>query len=128
MAGFSSPVSDNGKHPRSQLVLSRSSCQLVFSVLVGVSSSDPTRHRVTVLVVVSLGTAKGFRVAVPDRQLEFWVAHAGDIIQFYSEHLSSLFPQCDVSLALQSNWERGDHLPARVQELCTPAHMMADAW
>ena len=65
----------------------------------------------------------GSRVAVPDRQREFWVAHAGDIIQFYNEHLSSLSPQCDV--ALQSNWERGDHLPARVQELCTPAHIMA---
>ena len=39
-------------------------------------------------------------------------------VQFYSEHLSSLSPQCDVALALQSNWERGDHLPARVHP-CT---------
>ena len=67
----------------------------------------------------------GSRVAVPDRQREFWIIHAGDIIQLYSEHLLSLPPQCDVALALQSNWERGDHLPARWQELCTLAHVMA---
>ena len=53
-----------------------------------------------------------------------------DIIQFRSEHLSSLSPQCDVALALQSNWERGGHLPARVQELCAFTHIMAalHAW
>ena len=51
---FSSPVGDHGKHFRSELVHSRSSCRLGFLVLVGVSSSDPTRQRVTVLVVLSV--------------------------------------------------------------------------
>ena len=51
---FSSPVGDHGKHSRSQLVLSRSSCQFGFSVRVEVSSCDPTKHRVTILVVLSV--------------------------------------------------------------------------
>ena len=57
----------------------------------------------------------GSRVAVPDRQREFWLTHAGDVIQSFCD-LSSLSVQCDVALALQSNWLRGDHLPG-VQEL-----------
>ena len=48
----------------------------------------------------------GSRAAEPDLQREFWITHAGDITQLYSEHLLSLPPQCDVALALQSNWER----------------------
>ena len=128
--GFSSPVGDHGKHSRSHLVHSQSSLQLGFSWWGSPPVTQPGTGSLSWLFcpLISLGLlvaerTRGVppysttsRVAVPNRQREFWVAHAGDIIQFYSEHLSSLSPQ----LALQLNWECGDHLPARVQELCTP--------
>ena len=48
-------VTSQESTPGSQMVLSRSSCQLGFSVRVGgLLSSDPTRHKVTVLVVLSV--------------------------------------------------------------------------
>ena len=50
---FSSPVGDHGKHSRSQLVLTVFLPVWVLCA-VGVSSCDPTRHRVTVLVVLSV--------------------------------------------------------------------------
>ena len=42
----------------------------------------------------------------------------------YSDHFQSLAPDFEVARASQSGWSGGQHLPAHVQEMCSP-HIMS---
>ena len=51
---------------------------------------------------------------VPDPQREFWCSTALEIIHMFSVHVG-----------LQHNWHGGEHLSGRLQELCSPPHIMS---
>ena len=67
----------------------------------------------------------GSRHPVPDPQREFWCTTALEIIQMFSVHVQSLTHDSEVAQGLQHNWDGGEHLSARLQELCSPPHIMS---
>ena len=67
----------------------------------------------------------GSRHPVPDLQRDFWRSSALEIIQFFGAHLQTLSHDSEVAQGLQHNWEGGEHLSARLQELCSPPHIMS---
>ena len=66
----------------------------------------------------------GSRTPLPAPQHDFWMSCASDIVQLYGEYFQSLSPSSAVATMLQSGWSGGEHLPALVQEQCTPSHIM----
>ena len=75
----------------------------------------------------------GPRAPVPECQRQYWSRNAGELISAYAAHFASL-PRDDPSVAAltqsQSWGPSGDHLDARLQEQCTPAHIlsMMEVW
>ena len=67
----------------------------------------------------------GSRHPVPDPQCEFWCSTALEIIQMFSVHVQSLTHDSEAAQELQHNWDGGEHLSARFQELCSPPHIMS---
>ena len=67
----------------------------------------------------------GSRHPVPDPQREFWCSTALEIIQMFSAHVQSLTHDSEVAQGLQHNWDGGEHLSARLQELCSPPHIIS---
>ena len=67
----------------------------------------------------------GSRHPVPDPQCEFWRSTALEIIQMFGAHVQSLTHDSEVAQGLQHNWDGGEHLSARLQELCSPPHIMS---
>ena len=67
----------------------------------------------------------GSRSPLPDVQRDFWNSQAAQINQLHSDHFQSLKHDSEVARSLQSGWSGGQHLPANVQEMCSPPHIMS---
>ena len=104
-----SPISPPGSGPQSWLF-----CPLISLGLVAAEQARGAPLYST-----------GSRSPVPDVQRAFWCSQAMEVIQLYSDFFQSLSPQSDVALSLQCGWSGGQHLPADVQERCTPPQIMA---
>ena len=104
-----SPITPPGSGPQSWLF-----CPLISLALESVE--------------VACGVAPwstGSRHPVPDRQRHFWRSTAMEIIQMFGTFVQSLSPESEAAQGLQHNWDGGEHLPARLQELCSPPHIMS---
>ena len=94
-----SPITPPGSGPQSWLF-----CPLIFVALESVE--------------VACGVAPwstGSRHPVP----------AIEIIQMFGTFVQSLSPESEAAQGLQHNWDGREHLPARLQELCSPPHIMS---
>ena len=80
-----------------------------------------------------LAYTTGPRAPVPKCQRQFWSRNAGELIDAYAAHFASL-PRNDplvAALTQSQAWgPSGDHLDARLQEQCTPPHIlsMMEVW
>ena len=110
------PISPPGVGSQSWLF-----CPLIS---LGLENAEHTRRAVPF--------STGLRHLVPEDQRNFWLSNATDVIRLFSEHFQSLRPDSHVALALQdrNSWGGGEHLPASVQESCSPLHIMSalHAW
>ena len=75
----------------------------------------------------------GPRAPVPECQRQYWSRNAGELISAYAAHFASLSrddPSVEALTQSQSWGPSGDHLDARLQEQCTPAHFlsMMEVW
>ena len=80
-----------------------------------------------------LAYTTGPRAPVPECQRQHWSRNAGELIDAYAAHFASLLRNDPLVAALTQSqaWgPSGDHLDARLQEQCTPAHIlsMMEVW
>ena len=47
------------------------------------------------------------------------------LFRCFGTFVQSLSPESEAAQGLQHNWDGGEHLPARLQELCSPPHIMS---